>query len=98
MISAVHLFNKMSDLTLTIMVFSLLEERKFKKGDVIMAQSKQAPTNTMFAKFYEMQISKLAQDIKKRKGGGTGGNQSSTNVSQVVGIPKNIGEGTNIPA
>lgn len=62
-----EMFSKLNDLTLTTLVYELFQVRTFKKGDVIMQQSKQAPTNKDFRQFYQMQLSKIAVEIKKRK-------------------------------
>lgn len=64
------MFSKLNDLTLTSMVYELFEVRTFRKGEVIISQSKQAPTNKEYRPFYMMQLSKMAIEIKKRKTGG----------------------------
>jgi hypothetical protein len=74
------MFSKLNDLTLTTLVYELFELRTFKKGQIVMQQSKQAPTNIDYKQFYSKQISKMAMKIKKRKTGGAGGgtaNQST---------------------
>jgi hypothetical protein len=42
------MFSKLNDLTLTTLVYELFQIRTFKKGEIIMHQSKQAPTNKDF--------------------------------------------------
>jgi hypothetical protein len=61
------MFSKLNDLTLTTLVYELFQVRIFKKGDVIMEQTKQAPTNKDFRAYYQTQLSKMAMEIKKRK-------------------------------
>ncbi|CDW89040.1 tpr domain containing protein [Stylonychia lemnae] len=68
-ISCHHMFNKLNDLTLMTLVFEMFEIRKYQKGEIIVTQSKQAPTNTVYRGYYDLRISKIAQDIKKRKKG-----------------------------
>ena len=43
--SSSEMFSKLNDLTLTMLVYELFELRTFKKGQIVMDQSKQAPTN-----------------------------------------------------
>ena len=80
-----EMFSGLNDLTLTTLVYELFEIRTFKKGERIMEQSKQAPTNKDYRSFYTMQLSKMAVEIKKRKqqGGGTG---TSVNTSQIQDV------------
>jgi hypothetical protein len=63
------MFSKLNDLTLTTLVYELFEVKYYNKGEVICLQSKQAPTNYAYRPFYQMQLSKLALEIKKRKQG-----------------------------
>jgi hypothetical protein len=55
------MFSKLNDLTLTTMVYELFEVRVFKKGQIILEQSKGAPTNQDYRQFYQIQMSKLAE-------------------------------------
>jgi hypothetical protein len=55
------MFSKLNDLTLTTLVYELFEVRVFKKGQIIMEQSKSAPTNQDYKQFYQVQLSKLAE-------------------------------------
>lgn len=64
------MFGKLNDLTLTTMVYELCELRTFRKGEMIVEQMKQAPTNYRFRPFFVMQLSKMAQEIKRKKAGG----------------------------
>jgi hypothetical protein len=68
--SANEMFSKLNDLTLTTMVYELCELRTFRKGETIVEQMKQAPTNYRFRPFFVMQLSKMAQEIKRKKAGG----------------------------
>ena len=74
-----EMFSKLNDLTLTTLVYELFEVRVFKKGQIIMEQSKSAPTNQDYKQFYQVQLSKLAEQIKKRKGRGKKENDTSNN-------------------
>jgi hypothetical protein len=56
-----EMFSKLNDLTLTTLVYELFEVRIFKKGQVIMEQTKSAPTNHDYKQFYQIQLSKLAE-------------------------------------
>ncbi len=47
-----EMFSKLNDLTLTTLVYELFETRCFRKGEVIMEQSKSAPTNQDYRAFY----------------------------------------------
>ena len=69
-ISCHPLFKKLNELTLMNLVYELLEVRKFKKGDVLACQSKSSPTNVLYKDYYNIRLSKIAQQIKKRKRGG----------------------------
>ena len=73
------MFSKLNDLTLTTLVYELFEVRVFKKGQIIMEQSKSAPTNQDYKQFYQVQLSKLAEQIKKRKSRGKKENDTSNN-------------------
>ena len=75
-----EMFSGLNDLTLTTLVYELFQVRTFKKGEVIVEQSKQAPTNKDYRGFYLMQLSKMANDIKTRKQKG-GANGTSANTS-----------------
>lgn len=79
------MFSKLNDLTLTTMVYELFESRTFKKGEVIMEQSKSAPTNEDYKPFYQIQLSKMAMQIKKRKQG-LGDNTNNTSVMQAESV------------
>ena len=48
------MFSKLNDLTLTTLVYELFEIRVFKKGQIIMEQSKSAPTNQDYRQFYQI--------------------------------------------
>ena len=54
------MFNKLNDLTLMSMVYEMFEIRKYIKGEIIITQSKQAPTNTGYRGYYDLRISKIA--------------------------------------
>lgn len=43
--SSSELFRSVNDLTLTMLVYELFELKTFKKGQLVMEQSKKAPTN-----------------------------------------------------
>eukprot|EP00347_Sterkiella_histriomuscorum_P006255 403353470 len=78
-LSCHQMFNKLNDLTLMTMVFEYFETKKFNYGEIILTQSKQAPTNTGYSGYYDSsKISKLGQSIKKRKKGMNNHNDSSS--------------------
>ena len=50
-----------------------------------MEQSKSAPTNQDYRQFYQIQLSKLAEQIKKRKGRGKSKDNDTTANNSMIG-------------
>ena len=42
------------------LVYELFEVRKYSKAEIIVTQSKQAPTNFSYREYYDLRISKIA--------------------------------------
>ena len=61
------MFSKLSELTILMLVSEIFQCRKFKKGELITLQSKYSPTNSYFRKYYEIKLSKFAEEIKQKR-------------------------------
>jgi len=92
-LSVQPLLQECTDLTLMTLVFDMVESRTFRKGELIVSMAKQAPTNIYFRPYFETRISKLASDIKKKKGK----IEESRSASRVIVEEINSGDESSAP-
>lgn len=61
------IFKHLSEMTTLTLVSEVFQIRTFKKGDLIGLQSKYSPTNSQFRKYYEVKLSKFAEELKQKR-------------------------------
>ena len=54
------MFSRLNNLTLMTLVYEYFETRTYKMDEIIITQSKQAPTNVHYKGYYDSRVSKFA--------------------------------------
>ena len=67
LVASQPLFSDLSELTIMMLVSEVFEHKKFKKGEIIMEQSRYSPTNTYYRQYYEIRLSKFAEELRAKK-------------------------------
>jgi len=61
------LFSDLSELTIMMLVSEVFQHKKFKKGDIILEQSRYSPTNTYYRQYYEIRLSKFVKELRAKR-------------------------------